>query len=841
MMLRRFFPYVVALLFAGGSLWFYHELTRADLPPASPLAVVPEQATELWWFRNPAASRRALANQPAYLQLHVAVELLHALPFPPATDEPWLNDLELVVYLTDASRESAVAVFGLPAGWSQQQHEAWCVKQLGAQPQKSGWFELQDETRSLHLRVIEGRAFVAQQLEAIPTERIQTTSTPLAKAAQMGSKKAVVQIRRGAGGELLPFISGNEQSLFVRDLYLSNQHLYGEEIVVLSESIPHLSSLPAGWQRVIPDVVTRFEGLGLESGYDLIDMRKAALQRTGELADWNGRLAELESELNVDAETALGSWWNGGLAKFEAYGNAYILMGSADAGAARRGLIALTPAFSEPFLGGTLVVWEQNPIVEHLFHDSLSRVMQCAWIRGGEVLFGADQPSVLKLASRTSAGQVIDDGHLISRALFRGESFVKYMQQETPFEHAVAGLSLPAYTPAEDQASTHLLLSGVRAEANRLVTRFDLSPAASMSAPASFVWEVPMNGLRPETIAAVRNHNNGEHYVLVQDTLDRVHAIDAAGKVMWVYQADGRLQGEIVSVDLLKNNKVQLIFSTDKSIHGVDVLGRSIQGFPIRPGKGRTLTSPVLVADYDNNKNYRFIIGASDGALLNYKSDGKATSGWNFKSLGAAPLHTAHLRVGNADYIFVNFNDGRVQLLKRNGEVRHKTALRLPPYTGVPAFRVTGSIGGSSVLVSDTSGTVMEASFGNGTPVERSVLRKANTVVLGDLNRNRAQDMIFVNGSVVSAYDASGKELFARDFSLPVFPDLRLYQFSQATRVGVVIPELGEVHLLEFDGTTADGFPLFAGGPCVIRDFTGDGRLEVVTTDGYGMVVCYRL
>lgn len=841
MVLRRFLPYVFALAFAAGALWLYYELSRADLPPASPMAAVPEDATELWWFRDPYSTRKVVSNQPAYLLLHPAIELLNALPFPAPRDEPWVKDMELVVYRTEASPESAVAVFGLPAGWSRQQQEAWCVNHLNARPLKSGWFELYDETRSLHLRIIDGRAFIAEQAEAIPGQLRQTEKSALENAAQMGANKAVVQVRRGSGGELIPFISGNEQSLFVRDIYLANQHLYGEEIVVLSEALPHLSGLPAGWQRVIPDVVTRFEGIGLESGYELIDLHKSVLQRDGALAAWNGRLAELESAFNTDVESALGAWWNGGLAVFEAYGTSFVLMGVADLGAARRGLSSFGAEFTEPFLGGTLIVWEQTLLIEHLFPEALAKNMRCAWVRGGEVIFGADQAVIMRLASRVSAGQVIDDGHLISRALFRGESFVKYMQQDQAFENAIAGLVLPAYAPDEDRTATHLLFSGVRAEANRLVTRFDLSPAASVSVPASFVWEVPIVGLRPETITAVRNHNNGQHYVVVQDTLDKLHALDARGKSMWVYQADGPLRGEVITVDLLKNNKVQLIFSTDQAIHGVDALGRSIQGFPIRPGQGRTLTSPVLVADYDNNRNYRFIVGASDGSLLNYKSDGKPTAGWNFKRLGSPPLQTAHLRVGNADYVFVSFKDGRVQLLKRNGEVRHKTALRLPPYSAPPIFRVTGSIEGSSVIVSDTSGTVIEASFGNGAPVERSLLREAEAVLLGDLNRNRLQDMIFVNGSVVSAYDAGGKELFRRDFKAPLLTDLRLYQFAQSTRVGVVIPSLGEVHLLEFDGTTADGFPLFAGGPCVIRDFTGDGRLEVVTTDGLGMVVCYRL
>ncbi len=841
MIVRKILPYIIALAFAAGSVWLYYEITRDTLPPPSSLAVVPHEANELWVVRDPATVTARLKNQPAYFSIHPTFQLLFELNLPTGDQDElsWLAQSVFVSYVLDGDDEVS-AVFGLPAGWSSQQQESWCVKFLNARPLRSGMLTIEGEGRQLFLRVRDNRCFVTISDREPSTNNKPNELSKVADAARMGSKSAVVQVLTGSRAKgVVPFLADLESDVIVRDVYFSNQHLRGEEIVILDDQVANLSALPARWQRLIPEGVTAFEAVGMESGFELIDRKLKQLEEQGQLAAWNGKLAELENELAADTESDIASWWNGGIGRFQAFGFDYVLLGSADSQVARRGLSSVGSPMVEAFLEGSIIEWEQVPLFEHLLGASLSEHMKVAWVNRNEVIFAQDRNAILKLAARVASGAVIDDGHLISRALFRKERFVQYREQESAFD-ALSGIVLPAYTPDEDRNTTHLIFSGTHSQQELLVTRFELSPAATTQVPATFVWENNLPGLRPLTIAAIRNHNNGEFYTVLQDTLNQLHAFDARGRRMWTYKADAEMIGAPETVDLLKNGKFQVMFATAKGVHCVDLLGRSVSGFPIRP-KGASITTPLYIADYESNRNYRFLFGTSNGMVNNYKADGKPTQGWNYKAGRESAKFVTHLKAGNADYIFVAYEGGQVQLLKRNGEPRHSTKLRLPEFQGDPVFRMTSDIVSSTVVVCDTSGIVLEGSFGNGNAPELKKVSEAEVVILADLNRDRLQDMVVISGSRVAAFDASGKLMYKRDFGQDLLLDLRVYQFAAGTRVGVIGRTTGELHLLESDGTTADGFPLFAGGPCVIRDFTGDGRLEVVTTDGQGLVLCYRL
>jgi hypothetical protein len=845
-MLRKFLPFLLAVAFAAGALAFYHWSTRSDIPPAECLSVIPADALELILIQRPADLNTKLNGQPAHRRLHAALSWLEVLTFPTEQTEgsEWLSEAPLYFY-TPADSTQLVGVFGLPAGWTRQEQEAWCVKHLKAQPQKSGLLTIvQKDNSSLYLRVVNNRCFITANDTPLASVE-ESTDHPYHKALSMASKADMVHaVAASQRNSMVPILPIGRNHLTVRDLYFGSQQMYGEEIYINEASNFVVHGLPAKWQRLIPEGVESFEGLGFDAGADFVAERLRNLADDAERATWNGRLADLETQYATDAELALTSWWNLGLARYQAFGNSYLLIGAADGASAAAGLKSTGARSAEPLLNGQMIAWDNPEFLRHLL-GKLFDGFSIAWSNDSYVIFAQDQATLLKLVSRLGSGQVIGDDHLVSRALFRGESFIRYERRQEDFRAILDGLTLPAYPADAERTSTHLLWSGIKSDKGQLITRFDLSPAETAIASASFQWESLVAGLRADRISAVKNHTNGEYYLLIQDTLNVVHAIDAHGKSMWKYSAEQEVIGNFESIDALKNGKIQVLFATSNGIHCVDLLGRAVAGFPLsvspRGAIRSEVTSTLLVADYDNNKNYRLIFATADGKIHNYKADGTATSGWNYASTGEAAVYMHHLKAGNADFIFAGYINGQVALLKRNGEVRHQTKLQLPSPYSPPAFRMANDISASSVLVCDTSGSVIDGRFGNGGAPEMRALGQAQNLILGDLTRDRSQDLILVNGNVLSAFDAQGQKIFERDFRSPVHPDIRFYQFSTGSRVGVVLPALGELHLIEGDGATADGFPLFSGGPCVIRDFNNDGKLEVVTTDGSGMVMCYTL
>ena len=182
---------------------------------------------------------------------------------------------------------------------------------------------------------------------------------------------------------------------------------------------------------------------------------------------------------------------------------------------------------------------------------------------------------------------------------------------------------------------------------------------------------------------------------------------------VWAVEVKGKLLGGAEEVDLYRNNKFQCAFATTEGVHLIDVLGREVKGFPLKPSGG---VSAWLLADYDRNENYRFLVATASGELLNYREEGERTPGWNFKPTGEAIAHLAHLRIGSKDYLFAGQTDAHVRLLSRTGNDRATTDVQVPP-TAPPAFRLGGSIGGSTVLFIGADGWVEERTLGINEPV----------------------------------------------------------------------------------------------------------------------------
>lgn len=845
---RRFAYYLFAAAFAASALWYYDWSGKDPYLCPSPIEQLPEGIADLIVMPEPFKLASQSDNQAAYQDLHTALQWARSIVIPVKLAEekhPWFGSNPMVFC---EGANGAILLFGLPAGWSQHEQEQWLVKTLEARPVKSGLFSLATPANGsmLYLRIQNNICKVSEQADppaALLTEASTATTQELQRAIEMGGKADLIQVQfktaTKATSSLLP---PQAMQLLVRDLYLHNQHMIGEEILVTEEPGAHVSPIPADWLRLIPAEVEQLEAVGMASGYEIVEHWNAQALSSEEQAAWNGRLAELETAANSGAEASLGAWWNGGLGLMQFGGKSYALMGTADQQATLNGLPAGCESEATPLLNGTLLTWEAHPLLDHLLGKVLPFSVRAAWVLPQHLVLSTDREALLKLASRVGSGKVVSDSHALTRALQRDEHFLEYRQlrpNEATFE--INGLQMPLFQSEEEENTNHYIRSGTYTATGKVVTRFDLSPAASAVPPASLVWENSLPAFNPRSIGSIKNHNNGEYYVVIQDLEHRLHALDARGRKMWTHPLDGPISSEVYSIDILGNNKFQVLVSTKGGIHCIDLLGRSVSGFPIRPSTGKHFSSPLLLVDYDNNGKYRFIIGQSDGRILNFDNSAKATRGWKKPAFESEAIDLAYLKLGQRDYLFVSMKNGELALLKRDGESRHKTSLRLPPYQGRPAFRLTSEISSSSVLVCDTSGQIIEGRFGNGERPQLRSLAEGIDFLLHDLDRDRYDDLILLGKTSIHAYGRGDEALFKRNLRSAPLSDLRTYQFAAGTRIGVVLPALGEVHLLEKDGSTADGFPLFGGGPCVIRDFSNDGKLELITTDGNGLILCYRL
>jgi hypothetical protein len=262
-----------------------------------------------------------------------------------------------------------------------------------------------------------------------------------------------------------------------------------------------------------------------------------------------------------------------------------------------------------------------------------------------------------------------------------------------------------------------------------------------------------------DILGLTRNHRNGSDLDIVWNVdLNAVQAMGSGGEVVWSKILEEGLEpiGMSFEVDLYGNNKYQTAFAVASAIFLVDILGNNVKGFPYQENG---ITS-FAVFDYDHNDKFRFLVGTDAGRLYNLRGEGENTPGWNFKVLrnGVSIQQLSHLRVGQSDYIYAGCSDGSVRLLRRNGQIRGSTSVRVNP-TFTPAMRLSSTIGKTAVLFIDEQGWVQELTFADAKHVGMSGLAQADKVSLIDMDGDGVEEVVTELNGVRSVYNSRNEKI----------------------------------------------------------------------------------
>jgi hypothetical protein len=188
----------------------------------------------------------------------------------------------------------------------------------------------------------------------------------------------------------------------------------------------------------------------------------------------------------------------------------------------------------------------------------------------------------------------------------------------------------------------------------------------------------------------VINHNTQEKETLRHDNDKKLELVGVDGKIIWSIEIESPILGDVVQIDALKNNKLQMAFTTESSLYILDRNGKPMPGFPYHTKPA--ITSGLLAADYDNTKKYRLIFAAGDGSLFNVGVDGKPTSGWKFSQADGEKIIAVKTRkIGSDDVIVAVSDQGTIQLLKRTGEKKATCTSKLDGFDGRSIDIVAGT------------------------------------------------------------------------------------------------------------------------------------------------------
>ncbi|MFY0687105.1 MAG: hypothetical protein JXQ90_08075 [Cyclobacteriaceae bacterium] len=190
--------------------------------------------------------------------------------------------------------------------------------------------------------------------------------------------------------------------------------------------------------------------------------------------------------------------------------------------------------------------------------------------------------------------------------------------------------------------------------------------------------ELPLNGKSITTLKSihlsapiirkpqlVKNHNNGQLEIMVQDSVGDIYLIDPEFKVLWSKSIGKPILGKVHQLDYYRNNKLQYVFITENEIHMLDRNGDNLPGYP-KGIKGAEQLEHLTLIDYKGDKQYRLAISDIKGNIYLTDKEGTPLDGWNPNKLGN-PLVSPprHYRIGGTDVIAMVLANGEIHLQSR--------------------------------------------------------------------------------------------------------------------------------------------------------------------------------
>lgn len=317
------------------------------------------------------------------------------------------------------------------------------------------------------------------------------------------------------------------------------------------------------------------------------------------------------------------------------------------------------------------------------------------------------------------------------------------------------------------------------------------------------------------------NHRTNRKDIVVQDKNNVLYLISYKGKIIWKKELESAIQGKIHEVDIYRNGKYQLAFTTNNRFYIVDRNGKEVAPFTYKFDGGNL--NPLAVFDYSGNKNYRFVVTQGDKVYM-YNNDGKIVSGFKYtkaeENILGAPQHFA---IGTRDYLVFKLSDGSLKILNRVGNVRVRVSEKI-------------SFSENEVKVHQNKFIVTSK---DGILYEINTQGKVETT---DLQINADHGMDATSRTLVSMNDnilsIRGKKVA---LDLGVYTKPSIFYLNDKIYVSVTDIQNLKSYLYDSQAEPIAGFPVYGASTIDMADMDNDNKPELVLKDQENSLVVYKV
>ncbi|MFD2516912.1 hypothetical protein [Salinimicrobium flavum] len=318
-----------------------------------------------------------------------------------------------------------------------------------------------------------------------------------------------------------------------------------------------------------------------------------------------------------------------------------------------------------------------------------------------------------------------------------------------------------------------------------------------------------------------RNHRSKGMDVAVQDIENTLYLISPSGKIYWKKKMDSRILGEIHSIDILKNGRYQLAFATQNQLHVIDRNGNPVKPFPHKFRDA--ITQPLAVFDYDNNRDYRFVIVQGKEVLM-YDNKGRRVKGFKYSKATDEVVHAPkHIRLGRKDYILIPEASGKLNILSRTGQIRVPVKEKIS-FSENNWYEYKGNF-----TTTNQQGELVQVT-------EQGKVNVTN-YSLSDTHHMTAtsKTLVTLNENTLTIRDKT----ITLDFGLYTEP--RIFYLNNKIYVSLTDTQTQKVYLFDSNGELLSGFPVYGNSVADLANATGNSAPELVVLDENDGILIYEV
>jgi hypothetical protein len=356
------------------------------------------------------------------------------------------------------------------------------------------------------------------------------------------------------------------------------------------------------------------------------------------------------------------------------------------------------------------------------------------------------------------------------------------------------------------------------------------------------LWETKLDANLSNKPYLLLNHKTKAKEVFVQDDANKIYLISNTGKIIWTKQLPEKIMSDVTQIDVLKNDKLQMIFNTRSFIYMFDRNGNDMKGFPIKLRS--PATNPITVIDYEKNRDYRIFIATENKRIVCYKANAEQVTAFAFdKTTDQVYIPIQYVRTNNKDHLCAVDVKGKIYILDRHGEIRIKLKEQLEQGIRNFYFESGKDYTKSYLIAADTLGNIIKISL---TDHKESIkiqdFETSPYFELRDINNDKTKEYIFLSRTELKVFSQDKSLLFKYDFPSKIAQPPLFFVFPDGSgKIGVVSEESNEIFLFNENGALFNSFPVNGKTAFSIGDLNNEGNFNLVTGSQENSIFVYQI